>query len=187
MRTAMFSALEARHFGDRGEGRNVVRAAADARRSEGPRRLYRKSSRVEVACGRPAPHATATGEIENRANSRPACTRARIEARRRDAKLETPPVRVDHPVFADHQSARPSSAGNGRTGTPLPAGSSVARRRRPVRALPVARTFGVGDPTMALDERHRFVAEIGDFNVVAPEIAALFRVGALRLGTSARR
>ena len=34
---------------------------------------------------------------------------------------------------------------------------------------------------MALHERHRFVAEIGDFNGVAPEIAALVRVGAVRL------
>ena len=41
--------------------------------------------------------------------------------------------------------------------------------------------FGVGDPPMALHERHRLVAEIGDFNGIAPEIAALVRVGALRL------
>ena len=34
---------------------------------------------------------------------------------------------------------------------------------------------------MALHERHGLVAEIGDFNVVAPEIAVLFRIGALRL------
>ena len=39
---------------------------------------------------------------------------------------------------------------------------------------------GVGDPPVALDQRHRPVAEIGDLDVVAPEIAAFVRIGTIR-------
>ena len=105
----------------------------------------------------------------------------RIEREGRNGDLEALPVLGDHAIFADHHAAR----GRQRAARGVaesfagPDGRLFADHAGAAHLL--LAPLGVGDAPMALEERDRLVAEIGDLDVVTPEVAALVRIGTVRL------